>query len=256
MSKEIDDTLEGLKNALYGVNDLNNNLNKIENLYNQFDEKSKIIIDKISTADSKLDNALISYEDIKTIKKNFDEEYDKIRSIVKNKIIPFESELKDIKKQIIAFQETIDNMNKSDTAIKLFQSQSLKLEKEIMELKSDNEKLFSKYKQLETFVTSKSLISPEKSIEKKDVVVIKKNLDNANQSKNKQDSELKNFFIENGYEVIDKRANGGALWVVGDEIQLSPILEKMKHRFGDVTGSFGAGHTTNQRRSWYTKDKR
>ena len=65
-------------------------------------------------------------------------------------------------------------------------------------------------------------------------------------------SGLVDFFKSNGLEVIDKRANGGCLWVVGSQEQLEPYISKAKELYG-ATGSFAAGRATKQRMGWYTK---
>ena len=64
-------------------------------------------------------------------------------------------------------------------------------------------------------------------------------------------SSLVCYFESNGLEVIDKRPNGGCLWVVGDEKNLQPHLLVVKKLFG-AYGKFGAGRTTGQRRGWFT----
>lgn len=56
-------------------------------------------------------------------------------------------------------------------------------------------------------------------------------------------SGLADFFKSKGLEVIDKRANGGCLWVVGSQEQLEPYLVKVKELYG-VTGGFASGRAT------------
>lgn len=65
---------------------------------------------------------------------------------------------------------------------------------------------------------------------------------------------LREYFESKGLEVIDKRANKGCLWVVGDEKSLEPYLKEVKTKFG-VSGHFGKGKATKQRRGWFTQSK-
>ena len=44
---------------------------------------------------------------------------------------------------------------------------------------------------------------------------------------------LADFFKSNSLEVIDKRANGGCLWVVGSQDQLGPYVAKAKELYGE-----------------------
>jgi len=65
---------------------------------------------------------------------------------------------------------------------------------------------------------------------------------------------LKEFFENNGFEVIDKRYNNGCLWVVGDRKKLDPYIEMARMKFGSTcTGDFASGRATNYRTAWWTK---
>lgn len=65
---------------------------------------------------------------------------------------------------------------------------------------------------------------------------------------------LKEFFENNGFEVIDKRYNNGCLWVVGDRKKLEPYIEMARMKFGSTcTGDFASGRATNYRTAWWTK---
>lgn len=65
---------------------------------------------------------------------------------------------------------------------------------------------------------------------------------------------LKEFFENNGFEVIDKRYNNGCLWVVGDRKKLDPYIELARAKFGSTcTGDFASGRATNYRMAWWTK---
>ena len=65
---------------------------------------------------------------------------------------------------------------------------------------------------------------------------------------------LKEFFENNGFEVIDKRYNNGCLWVGGDRKKLDPYIEMARMKFGSTcTGDFASGRATNYRTAWWTK---
>ena len=63
------------------------------------------------------------------------------------------------------------------------------------------------------------------------------------------------YFESKGFNVADKRENGGALWVEGDEKTLSPYLEEIKSKFG-VTGSFAVGRALKGKLGWWTKSEK
>ena len=68
-------------------------------------------------------------------------------------------------------------------------------------------------------------------------------------------SNLKEFFESNGLTVIDKRPNGGCLWVLGDEKTIGHIVEEAIIKFG-VSGSYGSGKQTKGSPGWWTKTNR
>jgi len=63
---------------------------------------------------------------------------------------------------------------------------------------------------------------------------------------------MKEFFESNGLKTIDKRANGGCLWVVGDEATIGHIVDSAKEKFG-ARGSYGSGKQTHNQPGWWTK---
>ena len=64
---------------------------------------------------------------------------------------------------------------------------------------------------------------------------------------------LSDFLKGKGLEVIDKRGNGGALWVVGDK-SIDPILKETRKQFGSLwTFSAKGGYATKHRSGWFTK---
>lgn len=77
---------------------------------------------------------------------------------------------------------------------------------------------------------------------------------NTTSSRLKDGRTLKEFFENNGFEVIDKRYNNGCLWVVGDRKKLDPYIEMARMKFGSsCTGDFASGRATNYRMAWWTK---
>lgn len=64
---------------------------------------------------------------------------------------------------------------------------------------------------------------------------------------------LTDFLKGKGVEVIDKRGNGGALWVVGDK-SIDPILKEARKQYGALwTFSEKGGYATKHRSGWFTK---
>lgn len=68
---------------------------------------------------------------------------------------------------------------------------------------------------------------------------------------------LKDFFKEKGLEVIDKRAVGGCLWVVGEKDKLMPYIKEAGKLFG-AYGNYSAkgGRATKNRAGWFTMCKK
>lgn len=64
---------------------------------------------------------------------------------------------------------------------------------------------------------------------------------------------LSAFLKAKGLEIIDKRTNGGCLWVVGDK-SIDPILKETRKEFGALwTFSEKGGSATKHRSGWFTK---
>lgn len=110
-----------------------------------------------------------------------------------------------------------------DTVIpcqKIYEAQrkeQLKLNKQILELKKENEKL--KNKQM---VSGRTLYD---------------------------------FFSNNGFEVVDKRSSGGCLWVVGTKAKIEPYLIEAKKLFKIGDNGFSSGRATSNRTGWYTNSR-
>ena len=67
-------------------------------------------------------------------------------------------------------------------------------------------------------------------------------------------TDLKGFFVQNGLETIDKRINGGSLWVVGERDKLEPYIKVANNVYGAV-GAYGRGKATDYRNGWFTHSK-
>lgn len=235
MNDDIEKTLAVLEEAVVGLNEVNSNLDNVKILNTQFNQKSQIAFEKISSADNKLNEISMIHKEIKNIKTDFDKQYENILTVVNNTIIPFKDELLNYKMQIDDIKAKINLLENNNVMIKNTENDSQKL------------------KELDSFKTVNTV---EKKQDKKKVIVVKKNVDNSTKLSNTNHSELREFFISKGCETIDNRSKGGALWVVGNELQLKSIHEEMKIKFGAVVGSFTSGKATNYRRAWYTIDKR
>lgn len=67
---------------------------------------------------------------------------------------------------------------------------------------------------------------------------------------------LATYFIDNGFEVVDKRKAGGCLWVVGERAKLEPYVERAKELFSVTDGGYAKGRATGGRHGWYTASKK
>lgn len=66
---------------------------------------------------------------------------------------------------------------------------------------------------------------------------------------------LSAYFRGNGFTVLDHRASGGALWVIGSEDDLNPYVNYVEKQFG-VAGRYGSGRATDGKHAWWTKSKK
>lgn len=80
-----------------------------------------------------------------------------------------------------------------------------------------------------------------------------KKLDFFHQQKEQQ-FDLVSYLNEKGLEVIDKRKNGGSLWVVGGQ-EISPILEELRSRRIRFIFAKNGGRATKNRPAWFTTYK-
>ena len=72
------------------------------------------------------------------------------------------------------------------------------------------------------------------------------------QKKEHIDSKVRSFFMDNGFEVIDKRDEGGRLWVVGEKTAIRDIVNKAISKFG-ISGKYASGKEIGFKNGWYTK---
>ncbi len=67
---------------------------------------------------------------------------------------------------------------------------------------------------------------------------------------------LADFFVKSGFEVVDKRLNGGALWVVGTRQELESTV-KMAESLYKAYGTYcDGGRAVGYRKAWFTRSKR
>lgn len=67
---------------------------------------------------------------------------------------------------------------------------------------------------------------------------------------------LKEYLQDKDLEVIDKREAGGALWIVGDKAELTPVVKEIGNLYG-AYGNFSAGgRATKHRPGWFTQCKK
>lgn len=66
------------------------------------------------------------------------------------------------------------------------------------------------------------------------------------------DSEVRKFFEGNGLEVIDNRAQGGRLWVIGEKISIRNVVNTAIAKFG-ISGKYTSSKETKNRNGWCTK---
>ena len=62
---------------------------------------------------------------------------------------------------------------------------------------------------------------------------------------------LKEFLITMGYEIVDKRDRGGALWLIGGQ-ELSPFISELKKDHISFTYAYNGSKASNKRPAWYT----
>lgn len=66
---------------------------------------------------------------------------------------------------------------------------------------------------------------------------------------------LKEFFADSGFKVIDKRASGGRLWVVGTPQELEPYINVALKYYHLGDHKYSSGRATNGKPGWFTTSK-
>lgn len=81
---------------------------------------------------------------------------------------------------------------------------------------------------------------------------IKESTHRGKTTKSHNKSEVREYFVNNGLEVIDNRDAGGRLWVVGEKERIRFIVNSAIERFR-ISGKYGSSSEINKRNGWYTK---
>lgn len=66
---------------------------------------------------------------------------------------------------------------------------------------------------------------------------------------------LKEFFVSNGFKVVDKRASGGRLWVVGSPKDLEPCIRVAQKYYNLGDHKYSSGRATDGKPGWFTTSK-
>ncbi len=66
------------------------------------------------------------------------------------------------------------------------------------------------------------------------------------------DSEVRDFFISRGLEVVDKRDEGGRLWVIGEKSVIRDEIDAAIAKF-KISGKYAASKESDNKSGWYTK---
>ena len=74
----------------------------------------------------------------------------------------------------------------------------------------------------------------------------------ADKSKNHSESEVRDFFESRGLEVVDRRDDGGRLWVIGEKLAIRDIVNEAISKFG-ISGKYASNKESKNRPGWYTK---
>lgn len=64
-------------------------------------------------------------------------------------------------------------------------------------------------------------------------------------------SGLKQYLENLGYEVVDKREKGGALWLIGDQ-EFTDLIEELRKQKITFTFAYNGSKSTNRRAAWFT----
>lgn len=71
-------------------------------------------------------------------------------------------------------------------------------------------------------------------------------------NKTHSNSQVRSFFEECGFEVVDKRDEGGRLWVVGEKTEIREFVNVAIAKFG-ISGKYATGKEIKHKNGWCTK---
>lgn len=69
---------------------------------------------------------------------------------------------------------------------------------------------------------------------------------------NRENSAVRDFFKNSGFEVIDNRGNEGRLWIIGEKTDICDTVNSAIAKFG-ISGKYASSKETDFRNGWYTK---
>ena len=69
---------------------------------------------------------------------------------------------------------------------------------------------------------------------------------------NIENSKVREFLENSGFEVIDNRKDRGRLWIIGEKTDIRAIVNEAIAKFG-ISGKYASTKETNFRNGWYTK---
>lgn len=93
-------------------------------------------------------------------------------------------------------------------------------------------------------------ISAEEVKEKGEKPVVKHVVNKS--SKDYFDSEVRKFFENRGHEVVDRRDQGGRLWVLGEKTSIRSDVNAATHKF-NISGKYATNKDLKNRSGWCTK---
>lgn len=74
----------------------------------------------------------------------------------------------------------------------------------------------------------------------------------AKRKKDCTNSEVRSFFVNKGLEVVDKRTEGGRLWVIGEKTAIRDVVNAAISQFG-ITGKYASSQESGFKNGWCTK---
>ncbi len=80
----------------------------------------------------------------------------------------------------------------------------------------------------------------------------KQSIHKGKEQKDHTSSEVREFFVSAGLEVLDQRDSGGRLWVIGDKASIKETVNAAIARF-NISGKYAVGKETKNRSGWCTK---